>query len=526
MTMRLSRARRSWPFYWATLGVFLGSLVPTVVLLTISYYQAVHRTQVWLKTNLDTATQRTDNLLESAETILTRISADTAGRVSPETFKLIRRYVYNDPRFREAGIIDEQGFLVLSSLGPLNAPIPILPKHRADPHQPSLQVIGPVKTSVMKEESIVLSLPVPKRGEVNLIVDPVVLTYFLDDIELGTNGFIAFVGGDGRILTGVGALRRDRKPLSMNPSNTGIRVRQSTQNGDVTVVGEVPTEWALRYWKQDVITGGLLTLLCSGFLIVLFLKFMQRVSGIEQDIRIGLKNREFEVHYQPIIDLQTNQCVGSEALVRWQHPDLGSILPGVFIPIAEKTGLIQLLSEWIIHQVIQDQADLLAQFPNAYVSINLSPSLLASEAFLTWVVQTLTQSALPVQQVIFEVTENGLIDRLHASNMTKLRRLGAWFALDDFGTGYSSLSYLDKFQFEYLKIDRCFIQRIQADGTTSPICDTVIELGQKLGLQLVAEGVETEEQCQYLRQAGVRYVQGWLFAKAMPLLKFKQFLQN
>jgi hypothetical protein len=92
--MRLNRTRRSWPFYWATLGVFLASLIPTVVLLTISYYQSVHRTQVWLKTNIDTATQRTDNLLESAETILTRISADTAGRVGPETFKLIRRYVY------------------------------------------------------------------------------------------------------------------------------------------------------------------------------------------------------------------------------------------------------------------------------------------------------------------------------------------------------------------------------------------------------------------------------------------------
>jgi sensor c-di-GMP phosphodiesterase-like protein len=88
------------------------------------------------------------------------------------------------------------------------------------------------------------------------------------------------------------------------------------------------------------------------------------------------------------------------------------------------------------------------------------------------------------------------------------------------------LSYLDKFQFEYLKIDRCFVQRIQADNPTSPICDTVIELGQKLGLQLVAEGVETQEQCQYLRQAGVRYAQGWLFAKAMPLLNFKQFLQQ
>jgi sensor c-di-GMP phosphodiesterase-like protein len=505
--------------------VLAVTLVPAVVLLTISYFQAIHRTQDWLRDNIDTATRRTDRLLEAAETILTRIGEDTEGRVSPETFNLIRRYVYTDPRFREAGIIDEKGFLVLTSLGPVNPPIPVLPQHRLDPKRKSLQIIGPVKTAVMKERSMILSLPIPKQGEANLMVDPVVFTYFLEDSELGDSGFIVFVGPEGQVLTGVGALPSDPQQWLTKTDGSSIQVRRSTKNGEITIIGSVPTQWALRYWTQDLITGGLLAFFCSGLAIVLFLRFARRAYGIEHDLRLGLENHEFEVHYQPIVDLETERCVGSEALVRWQHPDLGLIYPGVFIPIAEKTGLIKPLSEWIIRQVIQDQADLLTQSPNLYVSINLPPALLMSEEFLDRVIQLLTASGFPTRQMMFEVTENDSIDRLHATNMARLRRLGVWFALDDFGTGYSNLNYLNEFQFEYLKIDRCFIQRIQPGETNSPICDTVIELGQKLELQMVAEGVETQEQCQYLRQAGVRYVQGWLFAKAMPLHKFKQFLQ-
>lgn len=524
--MRLGQTRHPRPFYWSILGVLAVTLAPAVLLLIISYFQAIHRTQDWLQHNIETATRRTDSLLDAAEKILTRIGEDTQGRVSPETFNIIRRYIYNDPRFREAGIIDDKGFLVLTSLGPVNPPVLVLPEHRIDSKRQSIQIIGPVKTAVMKERSIILSLPIPQRGEVNLMVDPVVLSYFLENSELGNNGFIAFVGREGQVLTGVGALPIDLQQRLTNADGSILQVKRSTKNGEVTIIGSVPTQWALRYWRQDLLAGGALALLGSGVAIFLFLRFARRAYGIDRDLRMGLENREFEVHYQPIVDLETGGCVGSEALVRWQHPDLGLISPGVFIPIAEKTGLIKPLSEWIIRQVIQDQSELLTEFPDLYVSVNLPPSLLMSEEFLDDVINVLTASGFPTRQMMFEVTENDSIDRLHATNMAKLRKLGAWFALDDFGTGYSNLNYLNEFQFEYLKIDRCFIQRIQPGETNSPICDTVIELGQKLELQMVAEGVETQEQCQYLRQAGVRYVQGWLFAKAMPLQKLKQFIQN
>jgi sensor c-di-GMP phosphodiesterase-like protein len=519
--MRSTTTRRSRLLHWTLLGVFLGSLVPVAVLLAVSYYQTLHRSQAQLEREIDLAAQRADSLLRAADTILTRIAADSDGQVTPETFKLLRRYVYNDPRFREVGIINQQGFLVLSSLEPIEPPIAISPNQRADLNRKSMQMLGPLKTAVMKEESIILSLPTQGQGEVNLVVDPIVFTYFLDDTDLGPEGFIAFMGQSGRLITGVG-----RVPDDLSVHQPGIRMSRSVKQNMLTIVGEIPSAWILRDWWHNLMIGSPTALCCSLLLVWLFMRTTRQIYGIEHDIQMGLENDEFEIYYQPIVDAQTQQCVGSEALIRWQHPELGLIFPEVFIPIAEKTQLIQPLSEWMMHQVIQDYADLLEQFDDLYVSLNLSPDLLISEAFLSQVIQLLTEAPFPARHLLFEVTESRMIDALHAKNMARLRYLGANLALDDFGTGYSSLSYLDQFKFDYLKIDRYFVQRIQPNETSNPICDTLIELSRKLELRLVAEGVETEAQYRYLQQAGVQYIQGWLFAKAMPFENFKQFLQQ
>ncbi|MBI4784670.1 MAG: EAL domain-containing protein [Oscillatoriophycideae cyanobacterium NC_groundwater_1537_Pr4_S-0.65um_50_18] len=519
--------RRLPSFYWLLLVVLLASFVPVVVLLAVSYYQAIQSSQEQLAAEIDQSVRRTNDLLTTADTLLTRIAADTGGQSSPEAFNLIRRYAYNDPRFREVGIIDERGFLVLSSLGVVNPPILVPAALRANPSRRVTQVLGPVKTVLMKENSLILSLPTHGEGEVNLLVDPAVLTHFLDDSELGPNGFIAFVGQDSHLMGGVGLLPDERLDITSAQTSidrSKIQVVRSTRKHDITIVGQIPLRWVLRYWWHDLTIGILFSLLCSGFLMALLIRSARRTYGIGHDIRIGLTHHEFVVYYQPIIDLKTQRCVGAEALVRWQHPNLGLIAPDAFIPITEQTGLIQELSEWVIQQVIQDQAEL-QEDAVRYISINLSPTLLGSEDLLDYVTQTLAIHSLPAQRILFEVTETRLVEPVYANRLSSFRQLGIRLALDDFGTGYSSLRYLDKFEFDYLKIDRCFIQRIQtAEG--SPIMDTLIELGHTLGLEVIAEGVETVEQCDYLQQAGVRYVQGWLFAKAMPLADFSQFLQQ
>jgi sensor c-di-GMP phosphodiesterase-like protein len=385
----------------------------------------------------------------------------------------------------------------------------------------------------MREKSLILSLPTQGKGEVNLLVDPVVLSYFLGTAELGTNGYIAAFTPDGQLVAGVGVLphRIDSKILSAKPQglssldSSKIQVRQSTRDGKLTLVGEVPVSWVLRYWWRDLIFGAPLALVCSGVLTSLFMRFARRTYGIEQEIQLGLKNYEFEVYYQPIIDLQTERCVGSEALIRWRHPELGLVLPEVFIPIAEKTGMIRSLSQWVIQRAIQDQITLL-QSADFYTSINLSPSLLTSKDFLEDVVRTLKANALPSTRILFEITENRLLDTIHLANLSRYRDLGLRLALDDFGTGYANFDYLDRFEFDFLKIDRYFVQRIRSDEVRNPVVDTLIELSQSLGFEIVAEGVETKAQRHYLHRFGVQYAQGWLFARAMPLEEFKQFLAN
>jgi sensor c-di-GMP phosphodiesterase-like protein len=520
------------------LSVFFGSLLPVVALLTASYYQAIWRTQDWLNHEIRQSIQRTNDLLITADDLLNRIAADTGGKVTPDTLNIIRRTVYNDPRFREVGIINSQGDLVMTSLGEVKPPIPIPPEDRAKPSDKSLQVLGVIRTAVMREKSLILSLPTGGEGEVNLLVDPVVLTYFLDDSELGPDGFIAFYQPDGRFVAGVGSaqgrihLARENQPRTLLnvaqffPADpTKIHAQQSTLNGELLLAGEIPYHWALRYWWQNLVLGAPIALISSALLTWVFFRSARRTYGIEQDIRIGLDNNEFEVYYQPIIDLQTRQCVGSEALLRWHHPDLGLILPEVFIPIAEKTGLIRDLSEWVVQRVLRDQVNL-PLGNDFYISVNLSPSLLGSQQFLDYVTRLLLTKRLSTHRILFEITENRLIETHHLENMSGFRNLGMRLALDDFGSGYSNLDYLDKFEFDYLKIDRRFVQRIQSNNGQNPIVDTLIELGQNLGLEIVAEGVETEVQSHYLQTYGVRYAQGWLFAKALPLEEFRQFLQH
>ncbi len=228
-----------------------------------------------------------------------------------------------------------------------------------------------------------------------------------------------------------------------------------------------------------------------------------------------------------MIELRTGRCIGSEALIRWQHPDHGLILPDAFIPIAEETGVIEKITEWVIQRAIQDQADFLQQFPQLSLAINLSATELSSQNLLKTISQALSQPNVPQSQIIFEITEQNFIiekDGIAAHTIAEIRSLSSQIALDDFGTGYSNLDYLRRFQFDYLKIDRSFTRSIGSESVIVSIVETIIELGRKLDVQIIAEGVETEQQLQYLLEKEVDLAQGWLFSKPLEITDFKQFV--
>ncbi len=239
-------------------------------------------------------------------------------------------------------------------------------------------------------------------------------------------------------------------------------------------------------------------------------KALQRRRTVEHELRLALGREEFEVVYQPQYDLATERQCGSEALIRWHHPVHGKIAPGHFISVAEETGLIVPIGEWVLRRACWDAVS----WPDdLIVAVNLSPAQFRDSDIAETVADILKETSLPARRLELEITENLLINDTEEvlSKLNRLRELGVAIAMDDFGTGYSSLSYLARFPFSKIKIDRQFIRNMTRDPAMRAIVKTIIALGKSLDVTITAEGVETPEQAEMLRKFGCRQVQGFLY---------------
>jgi diguanylate cyclase (GGDEF)-like protein len=235
---------------------------------------------------------------------------------------------------------------------------------------------------------------------------------------------------------------------------------------------------------------------------------------LERELRRALDEKALQVHYQPIVSADGNRIVGAEALLRWTHPRRGAIPPMQFVAVAEQSGLMGRLGEFVLRRAIADAR----RWPGLYISVNLSPVQVRDPALVELVSDTLARNGLAPSRLMLEVTEGVLIDNPDEAKarLDALKALGIRLALDDFGTGYSSLTYLQRFNFDKLKIDRAFVTPLGRDAGSSALVQAIVALGRALGLTLLAEGVETEEQRVLLRLAGCEEMQGHLFAHAGP----------
>ncbi|MGH6735141.1 MAG: putative bifunctional diguanylate cyclase/phosphodiesterase [Methyloceanibacter sp.] len=239
-------------------------------------------------------------------------------------------------------------------------------------------------------------------------------------------------------------------------------------------------------------------------------KALQRRRTVEHELRLALGREEFEVVYQPQYDLTSERQCGSEALIRWHHPVHGKIAPGHFISVAEETGLIVPIGEWVLRRACRDAAT----WPEGLtVAVNLSPAQFRDGDIAETVAEVLKETGLPPERLELEITENLLINDTEEvlGKLNRLRELGVAIAMDDFGTGYSSLSYLARFPFSKIKIDRQFIRNMTRDPAMRAIVKTIIALGKSLDVIITAEGVETPEQAEMLRKFGCPQVQGFLY---------------
>jgi diguanylate cyclase (GGDEF)-like protein/PAS domain S-box-containing protein len=240
---------------------------------------------------------------------------------------------------------------------------------------------------------------------------------------------------------------------------------------------------------------------------------------LEESLRQAVATEEFLLHFQPQICLRDGHTRGFEALLRWQHHQAGLVSPGVFVPLLEETGLINRIGGWVIEKACVQRQQWQKNFPQAMaVSVNLSARQFGVRELVDQVMRLIDQYQLQANQLELEVTESSLMQDIEHSQrvLSVLRAAGVRIAIDDFGTGYSSLAYLRQFEIDTLKIDRAFIMNILASGKDAAIVESLITLSHRIGVEVIAEGVETVEQLQWLQQMGCDCVQGYLFAKPMP----------
>lgn len=313
------------------------------------------------------------------------------------------------------------------------------------------------------------------------------------------------------------------------------RERVSIQyNGSMYVIKPVPelgmnvVAWAAlkplaETWHKQLLFwlpfGMLISLLAALFV----LRILRRIQSPRNRLLDAINNREFEVHYQPIVALCSGKMVGAEALTRWPQPDGSSLSPDIFVPLAEQTGLISRLTHLVIEKVFEDMGNWLHLHADQHISINLAPADLTSGKLPPLLSQLLNKWQVRPEQIALELTERGFADpKISAPAIAAFRRSGHAIYIDDYGTGYSSLSYLQDLDVDTLKIDKSFVDALEYKNVTPHI----IEMAKSLKLAMVAEGVETAGQLAWLHRHGVQYGQGWYYSKALPKAEFMAWAEN
>jgi EAL domain-containing protein (putative c-di-GMP-specific phosphodiesterase class I) len=251
--------------------------------------------------------------------------------------------------------------------------------------------------------------------------------------------------------------------------------------------------------------------------------------ALEMGLRQALRHKQFVLHYQPIMDIRSGALLGAEALVRWQHPERGLLGPDTFIGIAERSGLIVEIGDWVLNEACcQMHAWHAAGLPRVFVSVNLSGMQFQRADVVQLVDAALQRSGLPAEYLELELTESILLQGSEPliEVLQRLNALGVKLSIDDFGTGYSSLAYLQRFQVDKLKIDQSFVRGIRSDERDAAIVNAIIQMARILHLVTTAEGIEDVETCQRLAELGCDQAQGYLFARPLAAEAFAAFARQ
>ena len=491
----------------------LGTALPMAAMFYFSWMRTVHQEQKRLELFAQHVIMRANHSLKQATEALQVADTFSTTPCSKEHILEMRRLAVNVRSVEEVGYF-EDGLLKCTSWGTVEGTIRQVPVDFTT--QDGVQITIRMKPKVSMSNPMMAM----HYKSHNVLVDPVRLVDIVADPAVQ----LAIANDRGALLATLHdpdpalAATAVAKPGNSIATNHLIA---STREGHWIAVAITPRTVLLGKLRNEQMWMLPLGLLIAAGVVGLVVWFSRRRLSPLGELAIAVQNREFIVHYQPIVELKSGRCVGAEALVRWRRPDGTLVRPDLFIPLAEESGLIMPITDQVVESVIRDLNALLVADRSLHIAINLSALDIKSARILPVIGRMLENTGIEPQQISLETTERGFMDVDSARTMlAKARELGHAVAIDDFGTGYSSLSNLQSLPLDTLKIDKSFIDTIGMDSATSSVTPHIIGMAQSLNLKIVAEGVETQVQADYLLRRDVDYAQGWLFSKPLPAFDF------
>ncbi|MBO9755242.1 EAL domain-containing protein [Xanthomonas phaseoli] len=495
--------------------VLLSATLPIGLSYYLAWRLALAREEGKLSQLAALSIRRTESAFDEAHGALLSMAASRLPPCSPAHLAQMRALVLTSHYIVELGRF-QQGRLSCTSWGQLRNTVP---QRTAD---------FVVKRGIAVTTRL-LPLANPQRplmalqlGDYNVLINPDTLA----DINIPPGLQLAIGTPDGQILSSTGTAAEH---LLIDP--TAKREPGDLLLSQVLFGRDRRGDWAAVVtepvaYLRGPLAAARLQLVPIGIAVALLLVgavlwvSRRRLSPLAR-LEIAVQRGEFIVHYQPIVALDSGACVGAEALVRWQQPDGVLVPPDAFIPLAEQSGLILPITDLVVAEVIRELGSTLAADPALHVAINVSADDIKSGRVQGVLAQALRGTGVDSGQLWVEATERSLMDIDAArTTITHLRGAGHTVSIDDFGTGYSSLQYLQGLPLDSLKIDKSFVDTIGTHSATSAVTAHIIEMAKTLRLRTIAEGIERQEQLDYLRAHGVDLAQGWLFSRALPATGF------
>ena len=504
-----------------TFFLILAMLIPLGLSIWLAHRQAQKTVIQEVDDYANWVVIRTQKVVQQAKAALNDIDQFTGTPCSPEHQMAMRRVAFSNHYVQEIIYVNDRQPLCSSlesnsGQGRLPSPDRITPDgYRAWLTAQNDIGIKRIMAALGSKHHVVMLDPLSFIDVLTFGASPIKVSL----VSMHTNRLIASSGG---FNPAVWQQAQQSTLTHFQQKGTLYDVRRFPELGlaIITAASLAPLQKNLQRQLLMWLPIGVLMSLAIAFLL---LRVLRRMQSPHARMRDAIKARDIVVYYQPIIALGSGKVVGAEALARWPQADGRFLTPDIFIPLAEQSGLMPQLTQLVIETVFSDLGPWLQRHPDLHVSINLDPDDLVSKSLPGLLSTLLGRWQLSASQIALEITERGFADpKVSSPAIAELRRAGHAIYIDDFGTGYSSLSYLQHLEVDILKIDKSFVDALEYKNVTPHI----IEMAKALGLAMVAEGVETKGQLEWLRNHGVQFAQGWFYSKALPKEAFMAWAEE